>query len=146
MAKFQLRPIDAVQLTWENWNEVCDLLKVGKFSEGKPEGCYLDPATMLPFDDPQKTSEILGLKIPSNFDRKKYELVKQGDWLVNIQDTFRPMSDELFRKLYEPAIEWGLDYGHGESVTIESVFKIADLLPQSKQDFEKMLKDRGLYD
>ena len=41
MGRFRKKPvvIEAVQLTWETWNEVCDF--VGPFPEGM-RGCYID--------------------------------------------------------------------------------------------------------
>jgi len=42
--KFRKKPvvIEAIQLLWENWSEICDFVGVGKLTDNKPEGCYLD--------------------------------------------------------------------------------------------------------
>ena len=44
MAKFMNKPVivDAVQLRWDNWSEMCEHAGVGEFSAGKPEGYYVD--------------------------------------------------------------------------------------------------------
>jgi hypothetical protein len=38
--KFRKKPvvIEAVQLTWGNWSEICEFAGVGKLEDGKPEG------------------------------------------------------------------------------------------------------------
>jgi len=42
--KYKARPvvIEAVQLRWDNWGEMCDFADVGKLSDGKPEGVNRD--------------------------------------------------------------------------------------------------------
>ena len=43
MAKYRKKPvvIEAVQLRWDNWNEMCDFVGVGKLTVGKPQGCNI---------------------------------------------------------------------------------------------------------
>ena len=44
MAKFRKRPVvvEAVQLRWDTWTKMCEFTGVGKLTDGKPEGCYVD--------------------------------------------------------------------------------------------------------
>jgi hypothetical protein len=44
MPRFRKRPveIEAVQLTWPNWNELCDFAGVGRLEDGEPQGGYLN--------------------------------------------------------------------------------------------------------
>ena len=54
--KYRKKPvvIEAVQLKWENWGDICDFVGVGKLSDGKPQGrtepnddtLYLDIPTL----------------------------------------------------------------------------------------------------
>jgi len=43
MAKYRKKPveIEAVQLRWDTWCEICDFVGVGKLADGKPQGCYV---------------------------------------------------------------------------------------------------------
>ena len=38
--KYRKKPvvIEAIQLRWDTWSEMCDHAKVGKLTDGKPEG------------------------------------------------------------------------------------------------------------
>lgn len=40
MMKFRKKPviIDALQLRWDNWSEMCDFAGVGSLQDGKPQG------------------------------------------------------------------------------------------------------------
>ena len=42
--KFRKKPviIEAVRLTWDNWDAMCKHAGVGKMADGKPEGVFLD--------------------------------------------------------------------------------------------------------
>jgi hypothetical protein len=33
--------VEAVQLLWSTWSEMCKFADVGRLSDGKPEGCYI---------------------------------------------------------------------------------------------------------
>jgi hypothetical protein len=43
--KFRKKPVEveALQLRWDNWSQMCDFVGVGKLSDGKPQGCYVGP-------------------------------------------------------------------------------------------------------
>jgi hypothetical protein len=97
--KFRKKPIviDAVQLRWDNWNEMCDFASVGKRSDGKTTGCYVaDDGTALPDD---KTSEIIGLVIPT---LEGVMLARQGDWIIKgVQGELYPCKPDIFEQTYE---------------------------------------------
>lgn len=63
MAKFRRKPtpVEAVQLRWDTWSEVCELIAApGGLKEGHPEGCYVDAEGNVTED----TNGRIGLKIP----------------------------------------------------------------------------------
>ena len=67
MAKFRKKPvvIDAVQLTWQNWDEVCDFIPRPWFERGvwlDKEGNQM-PDGQYRFEDNGHENEALGLLI-----------------------------------------------------------------------------------
>lgn len=80
--KYRKKPIviEAVQLLWKNWNEICDFAGVGKLTEGKPEGCYIGPDGK---ENPDKkydtTTDKLGLHIPT---LEGVMLATENDWII----------------------------------------------------------------
>lgn len=79
--KYRKKPvvIDAMQLKWETWNEMCDFAGVGCRSDGKPEGCLIGPDGQPLPTDGSKSSEELGLLIPTS---KGTKVARQGDWVI----------------------------------------------------------------
>lgn len=99
MAKFRLKPMEAVQLRWDNWSEVCEFARVGKLSEGKPEGCFLDPVSFSPLAE-KESSDVIGLKIPSG---TGVMIAKESDYIV--RGTYGElfiMWKSVFENTYEP--------------------------------------------
>ncbi len=98
MGFFQKNPvvIQAVQLNWINWHDVCLLAEVGKLSEGKPEGCYLDEeGKVLPEG---KSSKEMGLQIPT---LEGLMLARQGDWIIKgLQGEIYPCKPGIFAATY----------------------------------------------
>lgn len=99
--KYRKKPIviDAVELKWDNWNEVCELADVGKLSDGKPQGCYLDDKGQpLPED---KTSEVMGLQIPT---LEGLMIGTQGDFIIKgVKGEIYPCKPDIFNMTYEAA-------------------------------------------
>jgi len=99
--KFRKKPvvIEAVRLGWDTWNEMCDFAGVGKLSDGKPEGCYLDKD-----GQPVKeghTSETMGLLIPT---LEGLMIGRQGDWIIKgVQGELYPCKPDIFEATYEEA-------------------------------------------
>lgn len=100
MGKFIKRSIviEAMQLRWDNWGEMCDFAKVGDADSGRPHGCYVS-ADGHPLFDGQGSDEI-GLLIPT---LEGTMLARQNDWVVKgIKGELYPVKDAIFRDLYDP--------------------------------------------
>lgn len=71
-------PTAAIQLKWENWSQICDHVGIGRFEDGKPEGCYIDEKSRA-----WNTCRI-GIKFPMN---GFTFIAQEGDWLVRDPDS-----------------------------------------------------------
>jgi hypothetical protein len=60
--------INAIQLRWENWNEICEFAGVGSLSEGRPEGF-----------NPAGNPNIIGLLIPTS---EGVITAIENDWII----------------------------------------------------------------
>ena len=100
--KYRKRPVvvEAVQLRWDNWSEMCDHAGVGRLSDGKPEGCTLDPVTFAPHETPQPSPPaLMGLLIPT---LEGVMLAKQDDWVIRgIAGELYPCKPDIFEATYE---------------------------------------------
>jgi hypothetical protein len=99
MPKFRKKPvvIEAMQLLWTNWNEMCDFAGVGKLSDGKPQGCYVEDGVAIPDD---RSSETIGLHIPT---LEGLMLGVQGDWIIRgVKGELYPCKPDIFEASYEP--------------------------------------------
>ncbi len=88
MGKFRKKPvvIEAVQLRWDTWNEMCEFAGVGKISDGKPEG------VMGP-------DNAIGLSIPT---LEGVMLAGENDWIIRgINNELYPCKPDIFEKTYE---------------------------------------------
>ena len=86
--------IEAVELGWDTWNEVCDFIPKPDFQGG----CYLDEITgeKLPVG---KTSAIMGLVIKT---LEGDMLARQGDFIIKgVSNEFYPCKPDIFAKTYE---------------------------------------------
>lgn len=101
MAKFRKKPvvIEAVQLRWDNWHEMCDHAGVGRLEDGKPMGCYVGPlGEILPEG---QSSPEMGLIIPT---LEGVMLARQHDWVIRgVQGELYPCKPDIFQATYEPA-------------------------------------------
>lgn len=98
MGKFRKKPvvIEAVQLRWDTWSEMCEHADVGRLSDNKPEGCYVDPLTGLQTED---TNGEIGILIPT---LEGLMLGRQGDWIIKgVFDELYPCKPDIFEKTYE---------------------------------------------
>jgi hypothetical protein len=99
MAKYRKKPvvIEAVQLTWGTWSEVCDFVSVGRLDEGKPQGCYLD---MLGYPLPgDGTSERMGLLIPT---KEGLMTASEYDWIIRgVKGELYPCKPDIFEATYD---------------------------------------------
>ena len=89
MSKFRKKPviIEAVQLRWDTWNEMCDFAGVGKLIDGKPEG------ETLP-------GNKIGLSIPT---LEGVMQASEDDWIIRgVENELYPCKPGIFEKTYEP--------------------------------------------
>lgn len=88
--------IDAVQLLWTTWNEMCDHAGVGSLADGKPEGCFF-------YVDGKVTKNTscwrIGLQIPT---LEGVMLAVEGDWIIKgVNGELYPCKPDIFAKTYE---------------------------------------------
>lgn len=94
MAKFRKKPvvIEAVQLTWANWDEICEFCDVGKLEDGKPEGFY-----------PNGVGDKIGLHIPT---LEGVMDASQDDWIIRgVKGELYSCKPDIFEATYEPVEE-----------------------------------------
>lgn len=92
MARFRKKPVivEAVQLRWDTWPEMCEFAGVGKLADGNPEGFIADT------ESPTK----IGLRIPTL--EGLMEAV-QGDWVIRgVKGELYPCKPDIFEATYEP--------------------------------------------
>ncbi len=76
-----------------------DFVGVGKLSEGKPEGCWIDKNGTLT-EKAVGEENTLGLRIPIS--EGLVLIVKENDWVVkNCEGEITPCKSELFEKTYD---------------------------------------------
>lgn len=91
--KFRKKPvvIEAVQLTWSNWSEMCEHAGVGLIEDGKPEGFWPDGVG---------TGRI-GMSIPT---LEGVMQAVENDWIIRgIKGELYPCKPDIFAATYEPA-------------------------------------------
>lgn len=96
--KFRKKPvvIEAVQLLWTTWPEMCEHAGVGKLSDGKPEGCFVYDGKALPEG---LTSDHIGLHIPT---LEGLMLGCEGDWIIKgVKGELYPCKPDIFEATYE---------------------------------------------
>ena len=73
--KYRKKPVvvEAVQLRWDTWSEMCEFAGVGKVSEGHPEGTMHDQNGY-----PVADGEI-AMFVPT---LNGVTLARQGDWII----------------------------------------------------------------
>lgn len=88
--KYRKKPVvvEAMQLKWENWSEMCEFAGVGKLSDGKPEGKMLD-------------GNMIGLSIPT---LEGLAVAKENDFIIRgVKGELYPCNPEIFALTYEAA-------------------------------------------
>lgn len=78
--KYRKKPvvIEAVQLRWDNWDEMCAHAQVGKLADGKPSGCFVDSQGQGNLRDVDGRHEI-GLWIPT---LEGLMLARENDYVI----------------------------------------------------------------
>jgi len=93
MARYRKKPIviEAVQLRWDTWNEMCEHANVGKLDEGQPEG------------EMGEDGVSIGLLIPTEEGLMR---ASENDWIIKgIKGELYPCKPEIFEATYEPVEE-----------------------------------------
>jgi hypothetical protein len=102
MAKFRKKPvvIEAVQLRWDTWNEICEFAGVGNLSDGKPQGCYVGADGQ---GHDEAVSNEIGLWIPT---LEGLHLARENDWVIKgVKGEFYPCKPDIFEQTYEAVTE-----------------------------------------
>jgi hypothetical protein len=96
--------IEAIQLRWDTWNEMCEFAGVGSLSDGKPQGCWIDQAGKdhygpIPPPDLSLDDARIGLAIPT---LEGLMLASEGDWIIRgVQGELYPCKPDIFEQTYE---------------------------------------------
>jgi hypothetical protein len=101
--------IEAVQLRWDTWSEMCEHAGVGRFDEGKPQGCWVAADGSYSLDPPLTgdvpsvfTDHRIGLIIPT---LEGDMLAVENDWVIKgVQNELYPVKPDIFAATYEPAL------------------------------------------
>ncbi|ORI32396.1 hypothetical protein BLL61_02075 [Lacticaseibacillus casei] len=94
--KYRKKPveIEAVQLTWANWCEVCDFVQLPWGPEGV-HGCYSDKGVE------SDSGEKIGLIIPT---LEGNMLANENDYIIKgVHGEFYPCKPDIFKETYEPS-------------------------------------------
>lgn len=88
--KYRKKPvvIEAVQLRWDTWSEMCEFAGVGRLIDGNPEGRHADDG------------DTIGLDI---FTLEGVMHASENDWIIKgVKGEIYPCKDEIFKMTYEP--------------------------------------------
>lgn len=94
--KYRKKPvvIEAVQLTWENWSQVCDFAPVG---ENGCRGVYVDSEGN--WSEQCGIDDRIGLLIPT---LEGEMLAVENDWIIKgVQGEFYPCKPDIFLATYD---------------------------------------------
>lgn len=110
--KFRKKPvvIEAVQLLWHDWSEMCEHAGVGRLEDGKPTGVRIDADGTVRDEHhdvvasckaPPGDEGRIGLLIPT---KEGVMLATQGDWVIRgVQGELYPCKPDIFEATYEKA-------------------------------------------
>lgn len=96
--KFRKKPvvIEAVQLLWSTWDEMCDHAGVGKLSDGKPEGTFVNQSNEAVSGSGDGR---IALSIPT---LEGVMIGVEGDWIIKgIKGELYPCKPDIFEATYE---------------------------------------------
>lgn len=94
--KYRKKPVvvEAVQLKWENWNEICEFVTIQWDEKDGVHGVYTENGV----ETPNTTGEI-GLIIPT---LEGNMLGVQNDYIIKgVQGEFYPCKPDIFELTYE---------------------------------------------
>lgn len=92
MKKYRKKPvvIEAVQLRWDTWQEMCDHAGVGKLEDGKPQGIEGLPDNRI------------GMSIPT---LEGVMTADENDWIIKgVKGEIYPCKPDIFEATYEEVL------------------------------------------
>ena len=95
MGKFRKKPvvIDAVQLTWATWGEICEFITLPWGPEGV-HGTYHKDGVQC-----DNCTDKMALVIPT---LEGNHLALENDWIIKgVNGEFYPIKNDIFEKTYE---------------------------------------------
>jgi hypothetical protein len=96
--KYRKKPvvIEAVQLRWDTWPEMCEHANVGRLVEGRPQGCgFSDDGSPLV----GVTTEEIGMVIPT---LEGVVVARENDWIIKgVAGELYPCKPDIFAATYE---------------------------------------------
>ena len=98
--KFKKKPviIDAVQLRWDTWSEMCEHADVGGLQNGKPEGGFVNIDGSFT-DTPKTDNAKMGLAIPT---LEGLMIESENDWIIRgVKGELYPCKPDIFEATYE---------------------------------------------
>lgn len=101
MPKFRKKPvvIEAVQLLWTTWSEMCVHAGVGKLTDGKPEGCWVDSENKIVDSTSSLCDGRIALAIPT---LEGLMVGVEGDWIIKgVKGELYPCKPDIFEATYE---------------------------------------------
>jgi len=98
MAKYRKKPVvvEAVQLLWGTWSEMCEHAGVGHLEDGKPSGIQVDSYNQpIPFSGDGR----IALAIPT---LEGLMIGVEGDWIIRgVNGEIYPCKPDIFEKTYD---------------------------------------------
>lgn len=88
MAKYRKKPviIEAVQLRWDTWSEMCEFAGVGELEDRKPQGAM-------------RPENAIGLDIPT---LEGLMHADENDWIIKgVKGELYPCKPDIFEATYE---------------------------------------------
>lgn len=95
--------IEAIQLRWDTWNEMCDFAGVGLLADGKPEGGWIEvaPDGSVYITDQDHGRNEMGLTIPT---KEGIMIARENDWVIKgVKGELYPCKPDIFAMTYEEA-------------------------------------------
>jgi hypothetical protein len=102
--KFRKKPVvvEAVQLNWGTWSEMCDFLAIGKGGQAYGVAVH-DTDNDRSTDNPGGEFNRIGLVIPT---LEGDMLGVENDWIIKgVQGEFYPCKPDIFEQTYEPVVD-----------------------------------------
>ena len=90
--------IEAVQLRWDTWSEMCEHADVGEAQTGRPYGCFVNAANQIVASGGDGR---IALAIPT---LEGLMVGVEGDWIIRgVAGELYPCKPEIFAATYEAA-------------------------------------------